>query len=73
MVKKHNATEIKQEKATYLLYANPGVGKTYALGYLPGKPLILDIDNHLPHCQNILIKKILIFGNLILRTCGKNG
>lgn len=59
MVKKHNAAEIKPEKATYLLYANPGFGKTYALGYLPGKTLILDIDqssstlsNH-PNKENI--------------------
>lgn len=44
MVKKQNAADIQSEKATYLLYANPGVGKTYALGYLPGKTLLLDID-----------------------------
>lgn len=44
MVKKHNAGDLQSEKATYLLYANPGVGKTYALGYLPGKTLLLDID-----------------------------
>ncbi|MBM6615600.1 AAA family ATPase [Desemzia sp. RIT804] len=44
MVKKQNAADIVSQKSTYLIYANPGVGKTYALGYLPGKTLILDID-----------------------------
>lgn len=37
-------TDLSNETSTYLIYANPGMGKTYALGYLPGKTLIIDID-----------------------------
>lgn len=64
MVKKMQASELKTNKGTYMLYANPGIGKTYALGYLPGKTLVLDIDgssstlaNH-PNVQNIEIWKL---------------
>lgn len=64
MVKKMQASELRTDKGTYMLYANPGVGKTYALGYLPGKTLVLDIDgssstlaNH-PNVQNIEIWKL---------------
>jgi len=39
-----NATEITLDNATFLIYGNPGVGKTTALKYLPGKTLLLDID-----------------------------
>ena len=38
------ATEINNDSATYLIYAAPGVGKTTAIQYIPGKTLILDID-----------------------------
>lgn len=38
------ATEINNDSATYLIYAAPGVGKTTAIKYIPGKTLILDID-----------------------------
>lgn len=31
-------------KGTYLLYANPGMGKTTTAKFLPGKTLVLDID-----------------------------
>lgn len=44
MVKKINASELSVEKGTYMLYANPGVGKTYSLGFLPGKTLVIDVD-----------------------------
>lgn len=60
-MKKYNATEINKSKATYLIYANPGMGKTYSVGFLPGKTLILDVDhssstlkNH-PNAKNIEI------------------
>lgn len=38
------ATDISTEYGTYLIYANPGVGKTSALKHLPGKTLVIDID-----------------------------
>ncbi len=38
------ATEITADKATYLIYANPGVGKTSAIKHFPGKTLVIDID-----------------------------
>lgn len=39
-----NATEITDDQATYLIYANPGVGKTSALKHIPGRTLVIDID-----------------------------
>lgn len=39
-----SATEIQKDGKTYLLYANPGMGKTHTLRHLPGKTLVLDID-----------------------------
>lgn len=44
-MKKIKAEDLSVDKGTYMIYANPGMGKTYALGYLPGKTLVLDIDN----------------------------
>lgn len=38
------ASDISTEYGTYMIYANPGVGKTTALKYLPGKTLVIDID-----------------------------
>lgn len=38
------ATDLSTQQATYLMYAKPGVGKTTALKYLPGKTLVIDID-----------------------------
>lgn len=38
------ATEITDTSATYLIYANPGLGKTSAIKYLKGKTLVIDID-----------------------------
>lgn len=58
------ATELKHEIATFLIYANPGMGKTYALGYLPGKTLVIDVDGSSsslrkhPNAENIDILKI---------------
>lgn len=37
-------SEIKTNKITALMFSPPGIGKTYALGDLPGKTLIIDID-----------------------------
>ncbi len=39
-----NATDITTDKGTYLIYAPPGMGKTTAIKYLPGKTLVLDVD-----------------------------
>lgn len=58
------ATDITADKATYLIYANPGMGKTYSLGYLPGKTLVIDVDGSSstlkkhPNAENIDILKI---------------
>lgn len=38
------ATDIRDSKGTYLIYGNPGVGKTTAIKFLPGKKLVVDID-----------------------------
>ena len=39
-----NAADIQTDKGTYLIYAPPGMGKTTAIKYLPGKTLVLDVD-----------------------------
>jgi len=39
-----NATEITDHRATYLLYAAPGTGKTHTLNFLEGKTLYVAID-----------------------------
>lgn len=39
-----NATEITDNRATYLLYAPPGTGKTYTLNFLEGRTLYVAID-----------------------------
>lgn len=39
-----NAAEIQTDKSTYLIYASPGVGKTTAIKYIPGRTLVVDID-----------------------------
>lgn len=38
------AKDIKETKATILIYANPGMGKTTSFKFFPGKTLVLDID-----------------------------
>ena len=38
------AKDLKEEKVTALFYGPPGIGKTSALGALPGKTLIIDVD-----------------------------
>lgn len=38
------ATDIKDTRGTYLIYAPPGMGKTTSFKFLPGKTLVLDID-----------------------------
>lgn len=43
-MKKSNATEIKADKATYLIYGPPGTGKTYTINFLEGKTLYVPID-----------------------------
>lgn len=64
MVKKFKAENLTVDKGTYMIYANPGMGKTYSLGYLPGKSLVLDVDgssstlaNH-PNKKNIDVWKL---------------
>lgn len=49
-------TDIATEKACYLIYAAPGVGKTSAAKYFKGKTLVIDIDRTtrvLKGCKNI--------------------
>lgn len=64
MVKKINAENLSVKNGTYLIYANQGMGKTYSLGYLPGKTLILDVDGSSstlakhPNKQNIEVWKL---------------
>ena len=55
------ATEVNKNNAVYLIYANPGVGKTTALKHIPGKTLVVDIDKSssvLKGCENIDIAHI---------------
>lgn len=40
-----SAADITADYSTYLIYANPGVGKTKSLEYLPGRTLLIDIDH----------------------------
>lgn len=56
-----NAADIKTTKGTYLIYGPPGMGKTTALKYLPGKTLVLDVDRTtkvLRGCKNIDIVEV---------------
>ena len=56
-----NAADIKATKGTYLIYGPPGMGKTTALKYLPGKTLVLDVDRTskvLKGCKNIDIAEV---------------
>lgn len=39
-----SAKDIQTDHATYLIYGPPGMGKTSAIKYLPGKTLVLDVD-----------------------------
>ncbi|HEP1684110.1 TPA: AAA family ATPase [Streptococcus pyogenes] len=38
------ATEIKNNDSCYLIYGNPGFGKTSTAKYLPGKTIVVNID-----------------------------
>ena len=38
------ATEITNNDACYLIYGNPGFGKTTAISFIPGKTLVINID-----------------------------
>ncbi|AAM79569.1 TPA: AAA family ATPase [Streptococcus pyogenes] len=38
------ATEIKNNDSCYLIYGNPGFGKTSTAKYLPGKTIVINID-----------------------------
>lgn len=39
-----SAKDIRTDKATYLIYAKPGTGKTHTLNFLPGKTLYINVD-----------------------------
>ena len=39
-----NAADIQTNKATYLIYSAPGMGKTSTIKYFKGKTLVLDVD-----------------------------
>lgn len=38
------ATEITNDDACYLIYGNPGFGKTTTISFIPGKTLVINID-----------------------------
>lgn len=60
-MKFYSANDIEKIKATYLLYGNPGMGKTTSIKFFPGKTLVLDIDrtSHvLKGCNDIDICEI---------------
>src|SRR5699024_8424985 len=38
------ATDLETKNTTFLIYSNPGVGKTSSIKHLPGKKLVVDID-----------------------------
>jgi phage nucleotide-binding protein len=70
-----NANDIQINKATYLIYGPPGMGKTSTVKYLPGKTLVLDVDRTsrvLKGCQNIDVAYVdntntwEYWGNLII-------
>lgn len=44
VLKINKASEIKESKGTYLIYAPPGMGKTSSAKFFLGKTLVLDID-----------------------------
>lgn len=55
-MKKSPATEIKTDASTFLLYAQPGMGKTSTIKYLEGKTLYVPLDKThavLKGCENI--------------------
>jgi len=61
MMQFYRADEIKKTKATYLIYGNPGMGKTTSVKFFPGNTLVLDIDrtSHvLKGCENIDICEV---------------
>lgn len=39
-----SAKDIQTDRATYLIYGPPGMGKTSTIKFLPGKTLVLDVD-----------------------------
>ena len=39
-----SAKDIQTDKATYLIYAKPGTGKTHTLNFLPGRTLYINVD-----------------------------
>ena len=60
-MKIRKATEVSRENSCYLIYGNPGFGKTTALKTIPGKTLVIDIDKSsivLAGCENISIAEI---------------
>lgn len=60
-MKFYSANDIEKIKATYLIYGNPGMGKTTSIKFFPGKTLVLDIDrtSHvLKGCSDIDICEI---------------
>lgn len=70
-----NANDIQTNKATYLIYGPPGMGKTSAIKFIPGKTLVLDVDRTsrvLKGCPNIDIAYVDntntwdFWGNLIV-------
>ena len=55
------ATKITNDDACYLIYGNPGFGKTSAIKYIEGKTLVINIDKSakvLAGCENIDIADV---------------
>ena len=55
------ATKITNDDACYLIYGNPGFGKTSAIKYIDGKTLVINIDKSakvLAGCENIDIADV---------------
>ncbi|HEL9634849.1 TPA: AAA family ATPase [Streptococcus suis] len=55
------ATDIPLNDSCYLIYGNPGFGKTSAIKHIPGKTLVIDIDKSskvLNGCENISIAEV---------------
>ncbi|AUN43436.1 NTP-binding protein [Streptococcus phage vB_SthS_VA460] len=55
------AIKLKNNDACYLIYGNPGFGKTSSVKYIPGKTLVINIDKSakvLSGCKNIDIADV---------------
>ncbi|UXR29863.1 AAA family ATPase [Staphylococcus simulans] len=71
-----SAKDIQTDKATYLIYAKPGTGKTHTLNFLPGRTLYINVDKSerpLKGNENIAIDNISELFRSMLANLGRNG